>query len=135
VHHRLLRRFSRIDYPTIVTNLCLMVAIVLLPSCTESVGDVDTERLPLPVAVMAVDIVAASVLSTLVFLIAVRRRLLADQPDRGEVISYTLGGLVPALVFAVSIPVAYLVSPRAGTLTWLSLLVLAPIVHRLVRVR
>jgi uncharacterized membrane protein len=88
VHHRLLRRFSGLDYPTIVANLFLMAAIVLLPFCTQSVGDVSTEQLPLPVAVMAVDIVAVSVLSTLVFLLAVRRRLLLEQPDRREVISY-----------------------------------------------
>jgi uncharacterized membrane protein len=133
VHHRLLRRFAGLDYPMIVTNLFLMAAIVLLPFCTDSVGDVGTEELPLPVAMMAVDIVAASVLSTLVFLLAVRRRLLLEQPDRREVISYALGGLAPALVFAASIPVAYLVSARAGTLTWLLLLVLAPIVPRLAR--
>ena len=117
-----------------MANLFLMAAIVLLPFCTESVGDVGTERLPLPVAVMAVNIVAVSVLSTLVFLLAVRRRLLVEQPDRREVLAYALGGLAPALVFAVSIPVAYLVSPRAATLTWLSLLVLAPLVPRLAKV-
>jgi uncharacterized membrane protein len=133
VHHRLLRRFRGLDYPMIVVNLFLVAAIVLLPFSTDSVGDVGTERLPLPVAVMALDIVAASVLSTLVYLLAVRRRLLIEQPDRREVVSYALGGLVSALVFAVSIPVAYLVSPRAGTLTWLLLLVLAPIVPRLAR--
>jgi uncharacterized membrane protein len=135
VHHRLVRRFAGLDYPMIVANLFLMAAIVLLPFCTAWVGDVDTEQLPLPVAVMAVNIVATSVLSTLVFLLAVRRRLLLEQPDRREVISYALAGLTPALVFAVSIPVAYLVSPRAATLTWFSLLVLAPVVPRLVRVR
>jgi uncharacterized membrane protein len=133
VHHRLLRRFAGLDYPMIVANLFLMAAIVLLPFGTQSVGDVGTEQLPLPVAVMAVDIVAVSVLSTLIFLLAVRRRMLLEQPDRREVISYALGGLTPALVFAVSIPVAYLVSPRAATLTWLSLLVLAPLVPRLSR--
>jgi uncharacterized membrane protein len=134
VHHRLIRRFAGLDYPTIVANLFLVAAIVLLPFCTDSVGDVGTEQLPLPVALMAVDIVAASLLSTLVFLLAVRRRLLVEQPDRREVISDALGGLVPALVFAVSIPIAYLVSPRAATLTWLALLVLAPLVPRLAKV-
>src|SRR5688572_28551076 len=73
VHHRLLRRFAGLDYPMIVANLFLVAAIVLLPFSTESVGDLGTEQLPLPVAVMAVDIVAASVLSTLVFLLAVQR--------------------------------------------------------------
>jgi uncharacterized membrane protein len=131
VHHRLLRRFSRLDYRTIVANLFLMAAIVLLPFCTQSVGDLESE-LPLPVVVMAVDIVAASVLSTVVFWLAVRRGLFLEQPGRTDVVDYSVAGLLPAFVFAASIPIAYLVSPRAAALSWLSLLVLAPLAARLV---
>jgi uncharacterized membrane protein len=130
VHHRLFRRFSGLDYPTVVVNLLLMAAIVLLPFSTESIGDLEAE-LPLPVAVMAVNIVAASVLSTAVFWLAMRRGLFVEKPDRAEVISHSVAGLLPAIVFAASIPIAYLVSPRAAALSWLSLLVLAPLAPRL----
>ncbi|HET9310409.1 MAG TPA: TMEM175 family protein [Actinomycetota bacterium] len=131
VHHRLFRRFSRLDYRTIVANLFLMAAIVLLPFCTESVGDLEAD-LPLPVVVMALDIVAVSGLSTVVFWLAVRRGLFAEKPDRVGVITHSVAGLLPAIVFAASIPIAYLVSPQAAALSWLSLLVLAPLAPRLV---
>jgi TMEM175 potassium channel family protein len=132
VHHRLVRRFSGLDYRTIVANLLLIAAIVLLPFCTDSVGDLETD-LPLPVVVMAVDVVAASVLITVVFWLAVRRGLFLQQPGRIEVIAHSVGGLLPALVFAVSIPIAYLVSPQAAALSWLSLIVLAPLASRVLR--
>ena len=131
VHHRLFRRFSRLDYRTIVANLFLMAAIVLLPFCTESVGDLEAD-LPLPVVVMALDIVAVSGLSTVVFWLAVRRGLFAEKPDRVGVITHSVAGLLPAIVFAASIPIAYLASPQAVALSWLSLLVLAPLAPRLV---
>lgn len=131
VHHRLFRRFSGLDYRTIVANLFLMAAIVLLPFCADSVGGLETE-LPLPVVVMAVDIVAVSVLSTVVFWLALRRRLFLELPGRTDVIAYSVGGLLPAFVFAASIPIAYLVSSQAAALSWLSLLVLAPLASRLV---
>ena len=131
VHHRLLRHFSGLDYRTIVANLLLIAAIVLLPFCTDSVGDLETD-MPLPVAVMAVDIAAVSVLSTGIFWLALRRRLFLEQPGRTDVIAYYVGGLLPAFVFAASIPIAYLVSPQAAALSWLSLLVLAPLAPRLV---
>jgi uncharacterized membrane protein len=130
VHHRLFRRFSRLDYPTIVANLFLMAAVVLLPFCTESVGDLETD-LPLPVVVMALDIVAVSGLSTFIYWLAIRRGLFVEEPDRAGVLAQSVAGLLPAIVFAASIPIAYLVSPRAAALSWLSLLVLAPLAPRL----
>jgi hypothetical protein len=71
------------------------------------------------------------VLSTAVFWLAMRRGLFGEKPDRAEVISHSVAGLLPAIVFAASIPIAYLVSPRAAALSWLSLLVLAPLAPRL----
>ncbi len=113
-----------------MANLFLMAALVLLPFCTESVGDLETD-LPLPVVVMAINIVVVSALSTFIYWLAIRRRLFIEEPDRTEVLAQSVGGLLPAIVFAASIPIAYLVSPRAAALSWLSLLVLAPIAPRL----
>jgi TMEM175 potassium channel family protein len=66
---------------------------------------------------------------------ALRRRLLASRPDPSEAFEQVASGLAPALVFLASIPIAYLVSPKAAQLTWIALLVINPTIGRIVRRR
>ena len=119
-HHRLIASFAAIDYTTVVVNLFLIAAIVLLPFSTQAVGDPGVKDLALPSAIMAVNVVAASVLHTLVYVVAVRRNLLSAAPSRGEVSYFVVNALAAAAVFAASVPVAYLVSPFAAKITWIS---------------
>jgi uncharacterized membrane protein len=121
-HHRLIASFAAIDYPTTVVNLCLIAAIVLLPFSTQSVGDPGVQDLPLPTAIMAINVVAASALHTLVYTVAVRHDLLSPAPSRGEVSYFVVNALAAAAVFAASVPVAYLVSPVAARITWVGLI-------------
>jgi uncharacterized membrane protein len=121
-HHRLIASFAAIDYTTTVVNLFLIAAIVLLPFSTQAVGDPGVEDLALPSAIMAVNVVAASVLHTLVYVVAVRRNLLSAAPSRGEVSYNVVNGLAAAAVFAASVPVAYLTSPITARITWISLI-------------
>jgi len=129
VHHRMVADWAYIDVPVIVANLFLIAAIVLLPFSTQAVGDPATDDLALPVAWMAVDVAAASALSTLVFWLAWKRDLLRAEPTKEELRGHLGGGLVPAAVFLVSIPIAYLSSPLAAELSWLSLVVLKPLTN------
>jgi uncharacterized membrane protein len=92
-HHRLIASFAAIDYTVVVVNLFLIAAIVLLPFSTQAVGDPGVEDLPLPTAIMAVNVVAASVLHTLVFVVAVRRNLLSTAPSPGEVWWFVVNAL------------------------------------------
>ena len=121
-HHRLIASFAAIDYTVIVVNLFLIAAIVLLPFSTKDVGDPSVEDLPLPTVIMAVNVVAASVLHTLGYVVAARHKLFSTVPSRGEVSQFVVNGLAAAVVFAASVPVAYLVSPIAARITWISLL-------------
>ena len=121
-HHRLIASFAAIDYTVVVVNLCLIAAIVLLPFSTQAVGDPGVEDLALPTVIMAVNVVAASVLHTLVYVVAARHKLFSTVPSRGEVSQFVVNGLAAAVVFAASVPVAYLVSPIAARITWISLL-------------
>ena len=134
-HHRLIARFAAIDVPVIVANLALVAAVVLLPFSTKSVGDPNVVGLPLPAAVLAVNVAAVSALQTLVYVMAFRRGLLASRPDRSEAFEQVAAGLAPALVFLVSVPIAYLVTPKAAQLTWIALLVINPTIGRIVRGR
>ena len=133
VHHRMIAAFAAIDYPTIVANLFLIAAIVLLPFSTQSVGDPSVDQLALPTAVMAVNVAAASLLHSTVFAMGVRRGLLTRARPPEEIRGYLSLSLLPAVVVLASIPVAYAASPAAGRWCWLALVPLNIIVGMRVR--
>ena len=131
-HHRMVASFVAIDVPTIVANLCLIAGIVLLPFSTASVGDPSVEDLPLPTALMAVNVAVVSVLYTVVWIVAASRGLIDPLTDAGaRRLEMVIGGLAPAVVFLASIPIAYLVAPDVARLFWVALLVVNPVVPRL----
>lgn len=130
--HRLLSSFDAIDTPLIVLNLALVVAVVLLPFTTEALGSGTVDDLPLPTAVYAVNISCASILATAVYLTARHRGLLRLGDDRSTARGIVAAGLLPAVVFLASIPIAYYGSPEAARSSWLSLIVLGFVVPRAV---
>jgi uncharacterized membrane protein len=129
-HHRLLATFAAVDYTAIVVNLLLIAAIVLLPFSTKSVGDPGVEDLPLPTVIMAVNVIAASLLHTLVYVVAVHRNLLRTAPSPGEISNFVVNGLSAAVVFAASVPVAYWISPTAAEIVWISVIPIGWLLHR-----
>ncbi len=72
-HHRMVASFVAIDTLTVVANLFLIAAVVLLPFSTRSVGNPAVADLPLPTVLMAVNTAAVSTLYTLVRVVASRR--------------------------------------------------------------
>jgi uncharacterized membrane protein len=130
-HHRMVASFKTINSRTLVINLLLLAAIVLMPFTTSSVGDPDVADLPLPTVVMALDIVAVSCLFTLVWVTAARDGLLDHAPGPTEWRQTMAIGLAPALVFLLSIPIAYLAAPSTARLFWLTLIVVNPAAPRL----
>jgi uncharacterized membrane protein len=126
-HHRMVSSFVAMDNRTLVTNLFLIAAVVLLPFTTSSVGDPGVANLPLPTVLMAIDIAAVSVLFTLVWVMATRGDLLSYKPSAGQRFQTLFSGLTPAVVFLASVPIAYLTAPYIARLSWLSLLVINPL--------
>lgn len=129
-HHRMVASFTAIDYPVIVVNLGLVAAIVLLPFSTRAVGDPGINELALPTALMAVNIAAASILHSGVYLLARHRRLMSPQPGAAETRQYMLAGLATAAVFLLSIPLAYILSPDWARLFWLALIPIGYVLGR-----
>jgi uncharacterized membrane protein len=128
MHHRMVRSFVALDTRTIVVNLILVAAVVLLPFSTAAVGDAGVEDLPLPTVLMAVNIAVVSALFTLVWVVAAREGLLDHTPSAGEWRGTVINGLVPTAVFLASVPIAYLASPDAARASWFSLLAINPAV-------
>lgn len=131
MNHRMVATFVALDTRTIVASLCLVAAVVVLPFSTTAVGDPEVADLPLPTALMAVNIAAMSALHTLIWVLACRGALLDHTPTSGEWRERVIDGLAPAAVFLISVPVAYVASPGIARLLWLSLLAVNPAVGAL----
>jgi uncharacterized membrane protein len=129
-HHQMVASWVAIEVRTIVANLCLVASIVLLPFSTNAVGDPSVENLPLPTVLMAVNVAAVAILFTVVWAVAAERGLIDPSPGARERLDTVIRGLVPAVVFLASIPVAYLVAPDIARLLWVVLLVLNPVLPR-----
>jgi uncharacterized membrane protein len=121
-HFTLFATFVAVDMRVVVLNLALLAAIVVLPFTTEYAGDPDINYLPLPVAVVAVNIAAVSSVFAGVYVMARRHGLLKSAPGSREFTLNLLVILVPAAVFLASIPIAYLIDPVAAQLSWLVLI-------------
>jgi len=130
-HFRLLATFVAVDIRVIIGNLVLLAAIVILPFTTEYAGDPAINYLPLPIAVVSVNIAAVSGAFTLVYVMARRRGLLRASPEPREFTLTMLTMLAPALVFLASIPIAYAVSPEAAQLSWLALIPINVVLGRM----
>lgn len=121
--HRFVAGMARISIPLMVGFLIMLAGVVILPFSTEALGQF---RKPLSTAVYAVNVAFVSSTEAVLFLLAWSEGLLDPAPERRSALIDLIRQLVIPLVFLASIPLAYLWSPAAAHLSWLSLLVLAP---------
>ena len=114
-HHRFFAHLRVFDGRMLVLNLAYLSLIALMPFTTGvygSYGDVS-----IAVALYAANVAATSLMLVTMHVFADRRQLLAPTYDRRPLWS----NLLPAAIFLVSIPVAF-VSARAAPFVWLALL-------------
>jgi uncharacterized membrane protein len=130
-HFRLFAAFRAVDLTVIVANLALLAAIVILPFTTEYAGDPDITDLPLPIAIVALNFAAVSIVFTVVYVLSRRRGLLRTPPDSRAFTFTVLAMLVPGIVFVISVPIAYAVSPDAAKLSWLALIPINAVLGRM----
>jgi uncharacterized membrane protein len=126
-HYRIVAACDEIDLGLIIANLVLVATVVIVPFTTESVGDPAINDLPLPTALLAVNAAAVCLAFTLVYVVARRRGALHVMPTQREFAWNLVAFTGPTVVFLVSIPIAYGVSPVAAQLSWLTLLVVNPL--------
>lgn len=129
-NHSAVAGLAALNSRVILLNCVVMFGVVLIPFATEAMGKLD---LPLPVAVYAVVISGTALL----------HQLMEDQAELAGLSRTSrtprrwrmdwIQSLVMPVVFLGSIPLAYLVSPSTAQLSWLSLLILEPLVGRSLR--
>ncbi len=123
----LMSQFRGLDGAAIAANLLTAGLVVLLPFTTQGISDPHLSDLPLPTALYAVNVAAALIAQHLVFEIGCRRGLLEVQYTVREQWAWRLDALAQVAVFAVSIPIAFLVDPQWAWLTWALLIVISPL--------
>ncbi len=135
-NHQALASFRALDSTTVRICLYLVGMVIFVPFTTKAISDKitspDQANLPLPTALYAANI-AAIVLATVALILVGRARGLAD-PDL-PVPGMIAHALTVAVVFLISIPIAYRFGPDIARRTWLSLLVISPLVGLAVRRR
>ena len=118
-HHKLFSKLRRSDGRLVLINLVLLALIALMPFTTGVLGRYDE---PVAVAFYAANVGIALLADGATELIARRDGLLVEQrPGWAPMI----GAAWRALVFFISIPIAYVISPSAAKWFWMLLIVVA----------
>ena len=130
-HHRLFRVIDRYDDRLLLLNLVFLAPVVLMPFATELIAHYG-DRPGITAAYAAIISVAAIAQLVLWTYATHRRRLVPADTPRHVVVAEMLEAITSAVVFSVSIPVAY-VSPSLARASWAVLTLVVSIAFRRVR--
>ncbi|MGO1506978.1 MAG: TMEM175 family protein [Microbacteriaceae bacterium] len=129
---RLMRRLSGMDGPVTALNLLATALVILIAFTTQGISDPVTTEMPLPTALYAMNIAAVSLTQTIMYQVGRARGLeVPPRPDRQNRLE-VLGAMITPVVFLASVPVALFIDADTAKLTWLTLIVLNPLVGVLI---
>ncbi|MBR8742151.1 TMEM175 family protein [Nocardiopsis sp. MG754419] len=129
----LVRRLRGFDGTTLNLNIVRTCLVVFIPFTTQGISDPETTALALPTVLYALNVALAILIQIAMFQVALNHGLSREPVHPRMRTAELLGALVTPAVFLASVPVALLYGGTPGKLTWLSLLVLAPLGELLVR--
>jgi uncharacterized membrane protein len=129
-HHRIFHYIIRYDAMLLWLNLLFLMSIAFLPFPDRVLSEWgDSEQFAL--AFYATSVAVAGLLLSLLWWYATRERRLVEANIDPRLIKYFFSrGLVPPLIFLVSIGISF-VSLKAALGSWLLLLTMRPILSRL----
>ncbi|GAA3676471.1 hypothetical protein GCM10023081_13460 [Arthrobacter ginkgonis] len=132
VNFRVIGSMALMSHRLIVWNIVAVFFIILIPFTTQGTSDPETDDLPLPTALYALNIALASLSQTAIYLSARKHGLTQAEADQGKPsLRQILPFLTVPAVFLASIPVTLLAGPSAGRLVWAALFIINPLVGRL----
>jgi uncharacterized membrane protein len=131
-HHKLFALLGRANGRLVLVNTALLAFIALMPFTTAVLGRYDE---PLAVALYAGNVGLTVILSGLTALVAIGGGLYAEPvsmpgPNRSRRRELIVDTTARALVFLVSIPIAYTISESLAKWFWLLLLALSVVDRR-----
>lgn len=127
-HHQMLSMLQRVRRSFIVVNTLYLALIAFLPFPTALIGQ-DSDA-AISVVLYAVALAVASGIETVLFRLALANGDLRVQVSDEQRRAWTLGSLVPVVVFLLSVPLA-LVDPMLAMLSWLVMFPASRLVDRL----
>lgn len=119
-HHKLFSAIVRSNGKLIAVNLLLLCFVALMPFTTNVLGSFNE---PLAVSLYAINVALTTVASCWTEAVAHDDEL-TPPGALGEKSTMVRAAATVVTIFLLSIPVAYLISPLAGQLFWLTLLVI-----------
>jgi uncharacterized membrane protein len=132
LNYRLIGTMSGMTPRIVFSNIVCTFFIVLIPFSTEGLTASVPSGYPLPTALYAANLAAASLAQTVMYTIAAYSGLTPKASrTRLRTAVAIVGEFVFPAVFVVSIVVAYADSPQAARNVWLSLIVLFPLLMRI----
>jgi uncharacterized membrane protein len=123
-HHVLFSALGRATGRLVLVNTMLLASIGLMPFTTAVLGRYDE---PLAVALYAVNVAATTILASVIRLVAITEDLILEppaEPKRDRQRAAISSAVAHALVFLLSIPIAYFISESLAKWFWLLLLLL-----------
>jgi uncharacterized membrane protein len=120
-HHRIFGSIARFDTMLVVINLVYLAFIALIPFTSEVLGNYSDDSWG--VALYAANLTAVSITSWVMIRYSYDRGLMREDTEEYRARFAGAGAFVVALVFALSIPLAFL-SPTLATISWASLFVM-----------
>jgi uncharacterized membrane protein len=117
-HHRLSILLRRVDSTFIALNLVFLAAIVIIPYPTEILGRYGSSKTA--VVFYAATLTISGTLSGAVWWYAMRRRLVDERMTAQERREAVLRSLTTPLVFATSVPIAF-INTEAAKYWWILL--------------
>jgi len=118
VHHRFFGDVTGFDSRLIALNLFYLAWIVMIPFSSQVLGDHGGQEAA--IVLYAVNLIGVILAGTLLFVDARRAGLTRPSSVEDEAAGRR-SALMVAAVFAISIGVAFLISPEAATYCWLTL--------------
>jgi uncharacterized membrane protein len=116
-HHQFFSQLGAVNSPLLTANLVYLAAIAFVPYPTGLVSRFDDS--PVTVVIYALALATASFMEAVMFGMA-RRGGLLRIAFRNDVFRYELvASLLPVLVFAISVPIAF-VDTRLALCSWLA---------------
>lgn len=115
-HHDFMSRLSALDSRLITLNLVYLAFVALLPFPTAMIGEFESN--PISGVVFAATLSVISLLETLMLAHAHRARLMRERLTPDESRYELIGSLQPAVMFLVTIPLAF-INPTVMLVSWL----------------
>ncbi|WP_205739601.1 TMEM175 family protein [Georgenia sp. SYP-B2076] len=131
VNVTLVKRITAMDPATTTANLVAAAFVILIPFTTQGMSDPTAAAYGLPTAIYAANIALASLAQLAMYEVARRRGVEVRPTTRRENVAHVLDSLATPLIFLASIPVALAWGGYVGKLSWLVLLLVAPLAEHL----